>query len=346
MPTKEQMNRVTKDIDLLIGGLEVIPSEEKHHVLPASQGRGFLFWNELIDNHHRRDALASVIDWQGFTDAQESSVIQRVLDGEDAEFLMDGIGQEPDGIPDSDHRPGQRTQERIVAEAQSQENDRLVQAGAGEAGAPSPDGWMAELSIDEGLRKELAVELDRIKRDTYVELEEQVAGWNYTQGDGGSPYHELPVTDREVLVEDYVDWGKYMERGMTWADQARVMHYAARDPFPRASAANQEPPSPGGLAGDIGEAEEVMTRQEERELFAEWKADRHAARVRDYGEADAGTYEQRVREGAMMPPLAAGPRETWPSEIAKAQKQQQREHGHGKSDGKELGNDQDGGYSM
>ncbi|HWT80194.1 MAG TPA: hypothetical protein VN648_15530 [Candidatus Methylomirabilis sp.] len=35
-----------------------------------------------------------------------------------------------------------------------------------------------------------------------------------------------------------------------------------------------------------------------KKLFAEIKADEHAARVRDYGEADAATYEQRVREGA------------------------------------------------
>ncbi len=97
-----------------------------------------------------------------------------------------------------------------------------------------------KLSIDGESRKELAAELDRIKRDTYVELEEQVAGWNYTRGDGGLPFHDLPVTDREVLVEDYVDWDKYMERGLTFEDQARVMHEAVRDPFPRESLANQE----------------------------------------------------------------------------------------------------------
>jgi hypothetical protein len=36
-------------------------------------------------------------------------------------------------------------------------------------------------------------------------------------------------------------------------------------------------------------------------LRAEIKADTHAARVRDYGEEDAASYEQRVREGADMP---------------------------------------------
>jgi hypothetical protein len=35
-----------------------------------------------------------------------------------------------------------------------------------------------------------------------------------------------------------------------------------------------------------------------KELAAEIRADEHAARIRDYGEADAATYEQRVRDGA------------------------------------------------
>ena len=44
---------------------------------------------------------------------------------------------------------------------------------------------------------------------------------------------------------------------------------------------------------DVGTAE-----IDRKELFDEWRADEHAARVRDYGEADAATYEQRVVDGA------------------------------------------------
>jgi hypothetical protein len=94
------------------------------------------------------------------------------------------------------------------------------------------DDWMAKLSIDDQSRKELAAELDLIKRDTYVQPEEQFPGWNFTRGDGGYPFRELPVVERESLVEDYVDWGKYRERGLTFEDQSRVMHEAARDPVP------------------------------------------------------------------------------------------------------------------
>lgn len=101
------------------------------------------------------------------------------------------------------------------------------------------NGWMASLSIDDQSRKELGVELDRIKRDTYVDSEQQATGSTYTRGEGGYPFHELPVVERESLIEDYVDWGKYMERGLTFEDQGRVMYEAARDPYPRESQANQ-----------------------------------------------------------------------------------------------------------
>ncbi len=107
---------------------------------------------------------------------------------------------------------------------------------------PGRDDWMSKLSIDDQSRKELAAELDRIKRDTYVDAEEQATGSMYTRGEGGYPFHELPVVECESLIEDYVDWGKYMERGLTFADQGRVMHEAARDPLPR-----ETPTSPEGI---------------------------------------------------------------------------------------------------
>lgn len=46
------------------------------------------------------------------------------------------------------------------------------------------------------------------------------------------------------------------------------------------------------------EPEEFPTPEEQKALAAEIRADEHAARVRNYGEADAATYEQRVAEGA------------------------------------------------
>lgn len=49
-------------------------------------------------------------------------------------------------------------------------------------------------------------------------------------------------------------------------------------------------------------------------LAAEIRADEHAARVRDYGEADAATYEQRVAEGAAIVRHLESPPEPVPAE--------------------------------
>jgi hypothetical protein len=112
------------------------------------------------------------------------------------------------------------------------------------------DAWMAKLSIDDESRKELAAELERIKRDTYVDAEGQATGWMYKRGAGGYAFHELPVVERKSLIEDYIDWGKYMERGLTDTDQSRIMYHAARDPFPREQSASPEIPETmsGGAA--------------------------------------------------------------------------------------------------
>jgi hypothetical protein len=80
-------------------------------------------------------------------------------------------------------------------------------------------------------------------------------------------------------------------------------------------------------------------------LSAEQQADSHAARVRDYGAADASTYGQRVKDGAMMPP-ASGPPHPWPSEVAKETQRKQAGQEPGKRGGSEKANDRDDGNSM
>lgn len=91
MPTKDQMDQVKNGIELFVGGLEVVRLEGDR-VIPASASRegDYLFWDDLIETQ-RRDALAIVVDWHGFTEAQKDGVMQRVVDGEEPEFWMDGI---------------------------------------------------------------------------------------------------------------------------------------------------------------------------------------------------------------------------------------------------------------
>ncbi len=91
MPTKQQLDRVTDEIEIFVGGLEVVRLEGQR-IVPATASREgeYLFWEDLVDTQ-RRDALALVVDWRGFSEGQKDSVIQRVLDGESRDSWMDGI---------------------------------------------------------------------------------------------------------------------------------------------------------------------------------------------------------------------------------------------------------------
>lgn len=80
-------------------------------------------------------------------------------------------------------------------------------------------------------------------------------------------------------------------------------------------------------------------------LAAEHRADTHAARIGDHGEPDAATSNQRVREGAAKA-LTAGPRESWPSEIAKAQRQHSADQEQAKPAGLVQGDSNDDSHSM
>jgi hypothetical protein len=86
-----------------------------------------------------------------------------------------------------------------------------------------------------------------------------------------------------------------------------------------------------------------LTPQQRRELFEEWKEDYQAARVRDYGEEDAASYEGRVIAGAMMP-TASEPPHPWPSEVAQEIQRKQAGQEQGKSNDKTR--DRDDGHSM
>jgi hypothetical protein len=91
MPTQEQMDRVTSELEILTGGLAVV-CLEGDRIVTACPGRpsGYLFWDDLVGDH-RRDALTTSIDWNGFSEAERSNVIQRVLNGEDKDRWMTSV---------------------------------------------------------------------------------------------------------------------------------------------------------------------------------------------------------------------------------------------------------------
>ncbi len=90
MPTREQMEAVTREIAILKGGLNVVRLSGDR-VVEASEGQGqFLFWDDL-DGQQRQGALSAAIDWEGFTESQMEDVINRVLDGEEPDMWMNGV---------------------------------------------------------------------------------------------------------------------------------------------------------------------------------------------------------------------------------------------------------------
>jgi hypothetical protein len=86
----------------------------------------------------------------------------------------------------------------------------------------------------------------------------------------------------------------------------------------------------GKPRGGRGASEEVMSKDDQKKLFKEWEADYAARR------------EENRREGVST----AGPPETWPSEIVKANRLKQPEHGQGKVNGQEHSHGHEEGHSM
>ena len=71
-------------------------------------------------------------------------------------------------------------------------------------------------------------EIRAAREARFVESEEQVAGWNYERAEAGLPFAALPRSDRYVMLEDYVDWPRYRELGLTLGERDQLMMDAAR----------------------------------------------------------------------------------------------------------------------
>jgi hypothetical protein len=242
-PEETPLERVERQI----GHIKVLPDSYDFRIEELGP------WNTEVSEEWKRlpeseklSRLVRQVDWREISVEDRHRLLEREVDFNrvPADDPMPTAG-EMKLLAEEIRQDEHAARVRDYGEADAATYEQRVREGAEttrhlEPSAPNHDDWMAKLSIDDHSRTELAAELDRVKRDTYVELEEQVAGWNYTHGEGGYRFHKLPVTDREVMVKDFVDWNKYMERGLTFEGQALIMHEAARDPIPRQSLANQE----------------------------------------------------------------------------------------------------------
>ena len=61
--------------------------------------------------------------------------------------------------------------------------------------------------------------------------------------------------------------------------------------------------------------ERPLSPEQSKALFAEIRADEHAARVRDFGEADAGTHESRMAEAYRFREQILGPASSEPAPV-------------------------------
>jgi hypothetical protein len=103
MPTKEQMESVSKRIEELQEATYHCPDDgfprpspgqetKGHHREVMSSPTSWDTWSGL-SRGELTNVLETLVDWSGFTEAQRADVIQRVLDGEEMDFWMDGVEQ-------------------------------------------------------------------------------------------------------------------------------------------------------------------------------------------------------------------------------------------------------------
>jgi hypothetical protein len=187
MPTHEQINRAIHDIEALIAGLEVV-SVSGERVIPTllEQEGDFHFWGDLTENQ-RRDALNLAVDWSGFAEAQKADVTRRVLDGEEADFWMDGIA--------ADAASPQRSSsyEATRMDYQPTGRDRHIERVTGRIEElKSAQYWCTEASIP----------------SPHTGDEERDGHWRGVTSDGSGWDHwdNLTVGEKEEVLRHRVDW--------------------------------------------------------------------------------------------------------------------------------------------
>lgn len=109
-------------------------------------------------------------------------------------------------------------------------------------------------------------------------------------------------------LDDWTDLHRDTNTGDVIVDPSGRPYRVAYDHFKEIAAQNQynPQPDPGRPAPEkdkqlrLSPINRPVAGKEARDLAAETHQDEHAARVRDYGNADAATYEEQVREDGRM----------------------------------------------
>ena len=267
MPSQDQMESVTNRI----GWLKSTDYGLGEGMSSGAAPDEILPWWQGLSNPERVAVLDAEVVWEGFSDAQKESVIERVVDGQDSEFWMDGIEQ----------NKGLDT-----------ESDRKI------------DGFITNKDIN-GYLSWLTGDPQKTR-----ERLEQVEAYDakIAKTSGNRPVS--PMTERliDILVLDVwpgndavVDFGIESDRHLM-ALQFAVREELVTPQELEAARCNGEKLNEIALRGDNPYRDVVFRTSWDRmfldqagdhgaddirALFAEMREDEQAARVRDYGEADA-----------------------------------------------------------
>lgn len=136
MPTKQQREAVEQQIgwlrsmSYLLENGELVSGPVSDAVAP---------WWEDLNRAQQQAILAEYVNWSGFTEAQENSVIERVLDGQDAEFWFDGMEPGDFSRPDPPEAPGKETTYREIRDRLTERRQVAILWDAEDVRAVRPD---------------------------------------------------------------------------------------------------------------------------------------------------------------------------------------------------------------
>jgi hypothetical protein len=233
MPTRQQMDWVTQKIEWLQSMSYIIEDGKlvSGPVSDASQPE----WEDL-SREQQQFVLREDVNWSGFTEAQEADVIRRVLDGEEANFWMDGIAADAaspqrsssDEATHMDYQPTGRNRhiERVTSRI---EELKSAQYWCTEATIPCP----------------------------HTDDEERDGHWRgvTSDGSGWDNWNNLTVGEKEDVLRHRVDWEGFARAHIRdvidkvirdepverWMDSVR---YPARAPADAQAAPSHPTPSP------------------------------------------------------------------------------------------------------
>lgn len=107
MPTREEMDAVAEQLEAAINNNFEI-SEITEGIYPYNPALASFIpaervahFDDLTDEF-KAWALEIHVEWDGFSEVQRADVIQRVIDGREMEFWMDGIERWPNSMPVTD----------------------------------------------------------------------------------------------------------------------------------------------------------------------------------------------------------------------------------------------------